>query len=1051
VEAERRQVTVLFADMVGFTAFSERSGEEAAFTLMQSLARLMEDAVRERGGVVQSFTGDGIMAVFGAPVAHEDAPLRACRAALAILEKVKAAGGDLEARHSARPQLRIGVNSGPAVVGKVQGGVDAGVTVLGDTVNVTARLQALAEPGSAVMSEATHRLVEGLVEASFVGEHQIKGKSDALKAYRLYSVRERTTRFDAKVQRGLTRYVGRDRELEKLERGFNGIGAGLQVFDIDGEPGIGKSRLVHEFLGQIVKERARVLTGSCTPDGQQTPFLAFIEIVRGAFRLWPSDSDAIVARKLDEGLQGLGLSSQENLGLLLNLLGLKPPEGALEGLDGVLIGLRTRELMQRLTQARSRLTPMILVFEDLHWLDSASEDLLATIVAIDEPLQLLILYTRRPEYSPPWAGRPRVTRLPMDPLSARETARIAEARLGVDHLPEALAKLIVAKAEGNALFAEEIASFLVERGIVRPSAAGLDFDPGAIAAALPESVQSLLASRVDRLAPSDRNLLQAAAVVGRRFDPDLVAVVGGAGGNAEGSFAVMEALDLIHRAAGSIEYVFKHALVRDALYNGLLSGALATLHLKVAEELERRGGNRLTEIAEVLAHHYAATARADKAFTYLAMAGNKSLDTYSISEAEQYYRRALDLFEAQGNCAELQSVVLVITRLLETLILKNDHRDVGIVARKFMPIVRQAGETRELVIAYYHLWGSLLQALELRAAHEVATQALAVAERIGDGRARAYARGPLLVSRMMLGLDPLEVSEKMKSQLMEDSLRFGDNFIINWSHFFLCFDYLYRGLHKEVRAAAIRLLESGTERNDPRAIGMGNLALAYIGLFSDDPVAAEIYSRECQRVAVTTFDRLWGALAKAQSNVLLGRPREGLAEIEALDAEFERTGSLVARQPAIRGVALVLSGRISEGIHYIEQSTAQFDALGDHVRAGWGRVALAEIYIQILSSKEKPPAVLLLRNLWTIVGAMIFGAKRARKLLEEAAAVKMVSERGAFSARINFDLGLLSATKKKRGEAKSYFEKARVGAEDQGAEKLLQRIDAALAELQGGQ
>ena len=214
-------------------------------------------------------------------------------------------------------------------------------------------------------------------------------------------------------------------------------------------------------------------------------------------------------------------------------------------------------------------------------------------------------------------------------MSARETARIAEARLGVDHLPEALAKLIAAKAEGNALFAEEIASFLIERGIVRRSAAGLDFDSAAVAAALPESVQSLLASRVDRLAPADRNLLQAAAVVGRRFDPDLVAVVGGAGGNAETSFAAMEALDLIHRVEGSSDYVFKHALVRDALYNGLLSGPRAALHLKVAEELERRGGNRLTEIAEVLAHHYAQTSRADKAFAYLAMAGDKSLDVYS--------------------------------------------------------------------------------------------------------------------------------------------------------------------------------------------------------------------------------------------------------------------------------------------------------------------------------------------------------------------------------------------------------------------------------------
>ena len=188
MEAERRQVTVLFTDMVGFTTFSERSGEEAAFTLMRSLSKLMGEAVREQGGVVQGFTGDGIMAVFGAPTAFEDAPMRACRSALAILERLNTAGGDLEAKHGVRPQLRIGINTGLAVVGQVEGG-DAAVTVLGDTVNFAARLQSLAEPGSVRMSEATHRLVQGMVDATFVGEHAIKGKSEPQKAYRLDAVR----------------------------------------------------------------------------------------------------------------------------------------------------------------------------------------------------------------------------------------------------------------------------------------------------------------------------------------------------------------------------------------------------------------------------------------------------------------------------------------------------------------------------------------------------------------------------------------------------------------------------------------------------------------------------------------------------------------------------------------------------------------------------------------------------------------------------------------------------------------------------------------------
>ena len=218
MEAERRQVTVLFTDMVGFTTFSERSGEEAAFALMRTLSKLMDDAVREQGGVVQSFTGDGIMAVFGAPVAFEDAPLRACRAALSIMQKLKTAGADLEAKLGVRPQLRIGINTGAAVVGQVQGGSDASVTVLGDTVNFAARLQVIAEPGTVFISEATHRLVQGMIDANFEGEHAIKGKSESQKVYRLEAIRPGATRFEAAVSRGLSAFVGREHELEVLER-----------------------------------------------------------------------------------------------------------------------------------------------------------------------------------------------------------------------------------------------------------------------------------------------------------------------------------------------------------------------------------------------------------------------------------------------------------------------------------------------------------------------------------------------------------------------------------------------------------------------------------------------------------------------------------------------------------------------------------------------------------------------------------------------------------------------------------------------------------------
>ena len=584
------------------------------------------------------------MAVFGAPVAFEDAPLRACRAALNILQRLKEAGPDLEAKHGVRPQLRIGLNTGAAVVGKVEDSADAGVTVLGDTVNFAARVQSLAEPNSVLISEATHRLVHGLIDESFAGEHLIKGKAEPQKVYRLDGIRQGATRFETAVNRGLTTFVGREDELEVLERALEDASSQLRVINVVAEPGIGKSRLLHEFRQRIGKERAFILSGNCSPDGQQTPFLPFIEVVRGSFQIRAGEAENEIARKLEKGLIALGLPSNRNLGLLLHLLGLTVPDGALTGLDGVLIGLRTRELLHQLLEARCRLSPVVVVIEDLHWLDSASEELLRKIVDDEVKLRLLLLTTRRPGYSPLWRDHSTVTALPLEPLPTDDIRHLVQARLGVEALPEVLARFVTGKAEGNPLFAEEIITFLIEHGVLRDVAGKLDFDVNTVATALPASVQGVLNARIDRLAPKERSLLQAASVIGRQFDPALLARAVSET-DIYNRLAAIRALDLVHPQSQSDTYAFKHALVRDALYQSLLTEPRKSLHLKIAEEIERRSSNRLTEVVELLAYHYSQTDRTEKAFVYFSMAGTKSLSVYSLDEASIHLNAALALID----------------------------------------------------------------------------------------------------------------------------------------------------------------------------------------------------------------------------------------------------------------------------------------------------------------------------------------------------------------------------------------------------------------------
>jgi hypothetical protein len=386
-------------------------------------------------------------------------------------------------------------------------------------------------------------------------------------------------------------------------------------------------------------------------------------------------------------------------------------------------------------------------------------------------------------------------------------------------------------------------------------------------------------------------------------------------------------------------------------------------------------------------------------------------------------------------------------RLLETLLLKSDYRDAGEVARKFVPFVAQAGETPNLVVAYHYQALSLVQNLELRAAHDLMVEALAIADRLGDGRARAYARGGLLQCRTRLGLDSLEEADRMKAQLLEDSLSFGDNFIQNASHYFVSWDYFYRGLFKQAREAAMRLIASGQERNDPRAIGMANWILAGFDLVSGAPEAAVLRADESVRVAISPFDRLQGKIIKAVANVFLGRPQEGLAEIEALNVEFVRLGALYSVLDGPRGVAMIALGRVKEGVRVIEKAIEERDAIGDHTSAAFARVPLAEVYIQILAGKQRPSAQVLRDNLRFLIGAKLFGARRAQKLLERAASHKQFSDNGVTIARINYNWGVLNAIQGKRLKAKAYLEHARAAAESHGELAMVKRIDAALAEV----
>jgi class 3 adenylate cyclase/tetratricopeptide (TPR) repeat protein len=1045
VDAERRQVTVLFTDMVGFTTFSERSGEEAAFMLMRSLAKLMDDAVREQGGVTQAFTGDGIMAVFGAPVAFEDAPLRACRAALGILQRLKAEGDDLKSDHGLRPQLRIGLNTGTAIVGAVQGGTDAAVTVLGDTVNVASRLQALAEPDSVFMSEAMHRLVQGMVEATFAGRHEIKGKANPQKIYRLDAVRRGATRFEASVSRGLSTFVGREREFEVLDRALNEARSQLRVVDLAGEPGMGKSRLLHEFRDRLDKERAFVLSGSCSPDGQETPFLPLIEVVRGSFRVSLGEAERDIAQKLEMGLTTLGLHSARNLGLLLHLLGLKVPDGTLTGLDGVLIGLRTRELLQQILEARCGLAPVLMIIEDLQWIDSASEEVLGKIVDSAAKLRLLLLTTRRPEYAPAWLDRSEVTKLRLEPLPMGDIRRLIQARLGVDVLHEALARQVTEKAEGNPLFAEEIVSYLTERGIIHTTVA---FDASAVAAALPASVQSLLTARVDRLAPKDRALLQAASVIGRSFDPQLLSVAVGET-DVDTRLTAMQPLDLVRIEHGSGDYTFKHALVRDALYQSLLGDTRRVLHARIADEIERRSGNRLIEIAEVLAHHYSNAGHVGKAFAYLSMAGSKSLGVYSIDEAATHFDAALALLNGNPGCASEDQIADFLVPYTLLLNMNCKLRVMIDVVQRYLTRIDRLGLDPRVVLIRHQYVFALLWNTRYPEAASMQRETSLMANRLGDSRSKAYSlAGEIHVSTIVEPM-PLDKFEILKREAIKAASETTDAHIQNWTRFVVGWEEFHRGRQNEARNVAHELMRVGRTLSDPRSTGLGLALLTWIALVADSYAEALEYSEQSLAVAVTAFDRNAAINGKGGALVLLRRTDEGLKLLEQFNRRCVADGDLygMVGNEGIIPVGKVFQGNIGEGIRLLEQAISRREKEGYRATADWYRMFLSEVYLQIIAGKEKPPLPILLRNLPVLVKVMFTASSRIPALMASVLENPQFGPEGHHAGHAEMILGLLYKAKKKRDLAVQHLNKAKRILSQFGQTPMLSRLDAALAEV----
>jgi class 3 adenylate cyclase/tetratricopeptide (TPR) repeat protein len=645
LEGERKQVTVLFADLKGsMELLADRDPEEARQLLDPVLERMMA-AVHRYEGTVNQVMGDGIMALFGAPIAHEDHAVRACYAALAMQEAMRRYSAEVRRTHGVEVQIRVGLNSGEVVVRAIGNDLHMDYSAIGQTTHLAARMEQLATSGCIRLTAETLWLAEGLIQVTPLGPVPVKGLAEPVEVFELVGVSALRQRLQVAAARGLTRFVGRDTELAALHQSMERAGGGHgQMVAVVGEAGVGKSRLVYELVHSHHTQGWRVLESASVSYGRATPYFPVIDLLKRYAHLDDADDGRTIRAKVTGQVLILDETLQDTVPALLSLLDALPDDSPFHQLDPAQRRQRTLTALKRVLLRESQVQPLLLVFEDLHWIDSETQALLDSLVESLPTAQLLLLVNYRPEYQHSWGSKTYYTQLRLDPLPPASAAEVLQALLGDDPSLAPLAHLLIARTEGNPFFLEESVRTLVEAGVLVGTREAYHLAQALPMIQVPATVQAVLAARIDRLPADAKHLLQTAAVIGHEVSMVLLqAVADLAEETLHRSLAHLQEAEFLYetRLFPEREYTFKHALTHEVAYGSLLQERRRALHAQIVTALEALVGDRIAEQVERLAHHALRGEVWDKALVYCRQAGEKAMVRSAHREAVGFFEQAL--------------------------------------------------------------------------------------------------------------------------------------------------------------------------------------------------------------------------------------------------------------------------------------------------------------------------------------------------------------------------------------------------------------------------
>ena len=648
IEGERKLVTVLFADVANYTAMSERLDPEEVHQIMDGCFKILMDEIHKYEGTINQFTGDGVMAIFGAPVAHENHPQRACYSALSIQKTLRNYSEKIKKECGIEFKMRIGINSGPVIVGSIGDDLRMDYTAVGDTTNLAHGIEKKARPGGILVSRNTHKIAKDFFEFKAIGKIEVKGKAETQEVFELLETGEVETRFKASVAKGLTKFVGRKTSMPALEETYDRVKEGSgQIAGVVGEAGVGKSRLLIEFVNQLPPGDVTYLEGRCLHYGGSIIYMPFLEILKSYFDIKEKDREFIINRKIMEKILALDEKLVSIIPPFQGLLSLKVEDESYLTLEPTQKREKTFEALRDLFIRVSQEKPLILAVEDLHWIDKTSEEFLNYLLGWIANAQILLILLYRPEYTHNWGSKSYYTKIGLTQLGTASSKKLVRAILEEGEILPELEQLILNRGAGNPLFMEELTRSLLENGTIQKKDQKYVLDSKASDIQVPDTIQGIIAARMDRLEENLKRTMQVASVIGREFAFGILHNISGMQEEIKTNLLSLQGLEFIYEKSlfPELEYIFKHAFTQEVAYNSLLLARKREIHEKIGDAIQELYPHRLEEFYEVLAYHYSKSDNLERACQYLKLSGKKATKSFSNWEAFRYYKEAIKILK----------------------------------------------------------------------------------------------------------------------------------------------------------------------------------------------------------------------------------------------------------------------------------------------------------------------------------------------------------------------------------------------------------------------